>query len=50
MATQSYGKNPGNPEEALESYDVRCVPPTENGKWLIVKNIDYLNRVGNFGR
>jgi hypothetical protein len=51
MATQSYNStNSGIPEEALESYDVKCVPPTENGKWLIVKNTDFLNRVGNIGR
>ena len=30
--------------EVLESYDVVCSPPTERGKWLIVKNVDYLQK------
>ena len=30
--------------EVLESYDVVCTPPTERGKWLILKNVDYLQK------
>jgi predicted nucleotidyltransferase len=32
--------------EVLESYDVTCTPPTENGRWLIINNVDYIQKSG----
>jgi hypothetical protein len=44
MVTHSVDGTISNDSEVLESYDVVCTPPTERGKWLIVKNVDYLKR------
>jgi hypothetical protein len=44
MVTHSLGGTISNDSEVLESYDVVCNPPTERGKWLIVKNVDYLQK------
>ena len=44
MVTHSLDGRISNDSEVLESYDVVCNPPTESGKWLIVKNVDYLQK------
>jgi hypothetical protein len=46
MVTHSFNGEISNDAEVLESYDVVCTPPTGLGKWLIIKNIDYLQKFG----
>jgi hypothetical protein len=44
MVTHSVDGTISEDSEVLESYDVVCTPPTERGKWLILKNVDYLQK------
>jgi hypothetical protein len=44
MVTHSVDGTISDDSEILESYYVACTPPTEKGKWLITKNVDYLQK------
>jgi hypothetical protein len=44
MVTHSVDGTISDDSEVLELYDVVCSPPTERGKWLIIKNVDYLEK------
>jgi hypothetical protein len=46
MVIQTLNGTISDDDEVLESYQVVCTPPTEGGRWLIIRNTDYLQKFG----
>jgi hypothetical protein len=44
MVIENVNGSISNDAEVLETCDVACTPPTDSGRWLITKNVDYVRK------
>ena len=47
MVIETSNGSISNDAEVLETYDVACTPPTDRGRWLITRNVDYVRKFEN---
>jgi hypothetical protein len=47
MVIENSNGSISNDTEVLETYDVACTPPTDRGRWLITRNVDYVRKFEN---